>query len=39
MEICRFGNYGKEKIIKIFQEMEFYSLIDKLRELKVFEEK
>jgi DNA polymerase-1 len=39
LDVCRFGKYEKEKIIKIFQEMEFYSLIDRLGEFKVFEER
>jgi DNA polymerase I len=30
---CRFGGYEKEKIIKIFQEMEFYSLINRATDL------
>lgn len=37
--VCHFGNYEKEKIIKIFQELEFYSLIDRLSDLKVFKER
>jgi len=39
LEICRFGGYEKEKIIKIFQELEFYSLITRLSDFKSFEER
>jgi DNA polymerase I len=38
LENCHFGDYEKEKIIKIFQEMEFYSLIDKLPQAGISQE-
>lgn len=39
LESCRFGGYEKEKVIKAFQEAEFYSLIDKIPENKSCKDK
>lgn len=33
LEDCRFGNFSKEKLLVLFKELEFYSLIKRLEEV------